>query len=272
MKTEGLSINLATVRKQYALKDGVEALVKHGVRGISPWREHVQEIGMAEAGRIIRHNGMKVTGYCRGGLFGSADAAGQQAVIDDNKRMIDEGAAIGADCLIMIGGGLAPGSRDIKAARGRYLDGMAAILPHARACGVALAVEPLHPMYAADRGCISLLSEALDVVDQLGEGTGVVIDAYHLWWDPDLERQIMRAKGRILAHHICDWLVPTKDILLDRGMMGDGVVDLPGLRRMVEAAGFHGYQEVEIFSAEDWWKRPGDEVIRTCIERYNTAC
>jgi sugar phosphate isomerase/epimerase len=137
---------------------------------------------------------------------------------------------------------------------------------------VALAVEPLHPMYAADRGCISLLSEALDVVDHLGEGTGVVIDAYHLWWDPDLERQIMRAKGRILAHHICDWLVPTKDILLDRGMMGDGVVDLPGLRRMVEAAGFHGYQEVEIFSAENWWKRPGDEVIRTCIERYNTVC
>ena len=125
---------------------------------------------MAEAARIIRHNGMKVTGYCRGGLFGSADAAGQQALIDDNKRMIDEGAAIGADCLVMIGGGLAPGSRDIKAARGRYLDGMAAILPHARACKVALAVEPLHPMYAADRGCISLLSEALDVCDQLGEG------------------------------------------------------------------------------------------------------
>ena len=151
--------------------------------------------GMAEAGRIIRHNGMKVTGYCRGGLFGSADAAGQQALIDDNKRMIDEGAAIGADCLMMIGGGLAPGSRDIKAARGRYLDGMAAILPHARACKVALAVEPLHPMYAADRGCISLLSEALDVCDQLGEGTGVVVDAYHLWWDPNLAQSIARAKG-----------------------------------------------------------------------------
>jgi sugar phosphate isomerase/epimerase len=272
MKTEGLSINLATVRKQYKLKDGVEAFVKHGVRGISPWREHVQEVGMAEAGRIIRGNGMKVTGYCRGGLFGSADANGQQALIDDNKRMIDEGAAIGADCLVMIGGGLAPGSRDIKAARGRYLDGMAAILPHARACGVALAVEPLHPAYAADRGCVSLLSEALDIVDQLGEGSGVVIDAYHLWWDPNLETQMKRAKGKILAHHICDWLVPTKDILLDRGMMGDGVIDLPGLRRMVEAAGFTGYQEVEIFSEKDWWTRPGDEVIRTCIERYNTVC
>src|SRR6186997_2221111 len=194
MKTEGLSINLATVRKQYGLKDGVEAFVKHGVRGISPWREHVQELGMAEAGRILRHNGMKVTGYCRGGLFGSADAAGQQALIDDNKRMIDEGAAIGAACMVMIGGGMPPGSRDIAAARRRYADGMAAILPHARQAKVALAVEPLHPMYAADRGCVSLLSEALDICEQLGEGSGVVIDAYHLWWDPDLEAQIARAR------------------------------------------------------------------------------
>jgi sugar phosphate isomerase/epimerase len=272
MKTEGLSINLATVRHQYDLKTGVEALVKHGIRGVSPWREHVQAVGAVEAARIIKQNGMQVTGYCRGGLFGGADATRQQALIDDNKRMIDEGAAIGADCLVMIGGGMAPGSRDIKAARGRYLDGMAAILPHARACGVALAVEPLHPMYAADRGCISLLSEALDVCEQLGPGTGVVIDAYHLWWDPDLEAQIARARGRILAHHICDWLVPTRDMLLDRGMMGDGVIDLAAIRRMVEAVGFTGYQEVEIFSAENWWKRPGDDVIRTCIERYNTVC
>src|SRR3954454_17647998 len=197
MKTEGLSINLATVRHQYNLKTGIEALVKHGIRGISPWREHVQALGDKEAARIIESNSMRVTGYCRGGLFGGADAAGQQALIDDNKRMIDEGAAIGADCLVMIGGGMAPGSRDIAAARKRYAEGMAAILPHARACGVALAVEPLHPMYAADRGCISLLSEALDLCDQLGACVGVVIDVYHLWWDPDLERQIARARGRI---------------------------------------------------------------------------
>ena len=272
MKTEGLSINLATVRHQFDLKTGVESLVRHGVRGVSPWREHVQAVGTAEAARIIRSNGMRVTGYCRGGLFGGADEAGQQALIDDNKRMIDEGAAIGADCLVMIGGGMAPGSRDIKAARQRYLDGMAAILPHARACGVKLAVEPLHPMYAADRGCISLLSEALDLCDALGAGVGVAIDVYHLWWDPNLAAQIKRAGARILAHHICDWLVPTKDLLLDRGMMGDGVIDLPGIRRMVEGAGFHGHQEVEIFSAEDWWKRPGDEVLKTCVERYNTVC
>jgi sugar phosphate isomerase/epimerase len=272
MKTEGLSINLATVRNQYDLKTGVEALVQHGIRGVSPWREHVQAVGAQEAARIIKSNGMTVTGYCRGGLFPAADAAGRQAAIDDNKRMIDEAAAIGADCIILIGGGLPAGSRDIAAARQMFADGMVAILPHARAAKVPLAIEPLHPMYAADRGCISLLSEALDLCDQLEAGVGVAVDAYHVWWDPDLARQVARAGPRILAHHICDWLVPTKDLLLDRGMMGDGVIDLPGLRRMVEAAGFRGYQEVEIFSAENWWKRPGDEVIRTCIERYNTVC
>ncbi len=272
MKTEGLSINLGTVRQQFDLKGAIEACRKLGITAISPWRDHVQAVGVAEAARIIKQNGMRLTGYCRGGLFPAADEAGRQAAIDDNKRMIDEAAAIGADCIILIGGGLPQGSRDISAARQMFADGMAAILPHARASKVPLAIEPLHPMYAADRACISTLAEALDMCDAFGKGVGVAIDAYHLWWDPDLQRQIARAGSRILAHHICDWLVPTKDMLLDRGMMGDGVIDLPGLRRMVEGAGFHGHQEVEIFSAENWWKRPGEEVLRTCIERFNTVC
>jgi len=137
-----------------------------------------------------------------------------------------------------------------------------------------LAIEPLHPMYAADRACINTLEQALDVCDALGEGIGVAVDVYHVWWDPKLAQQIARAgaAGQILAHHICDWLVPTRDLLLDRGMMGDGVIDLRAIRGMLEAAGFHGPQEVEIFSAEDWWKRPGDEVLATCIERYRSVC
>ena len=142
-----------------------------------------------------------------------------------------------------------------------FADGMAAILPHARACeGGARGRAAAPDVCGGPRLHLAAVGGARRRATQLGEGAGVVIDAYHLWWDPDLEAQIARAKGRILAHHICDWLVPTKDMLLDRGMMGDGVIDLPGLRRMVEAAGFHGYQEVEIFSAENWWKRPGDEV------------
>lgn len=272
MKTDGLSINLATVRQQFDLKTGVEACLRHGITAIAPWRDHIQAAGLGEAARIIRSNGMKVTGYCRGGLFPAADAAGRQAAIDDNKRMIDEGAAIGADCLILIGGGLPKGSRDIAGARDMFAEGLAAILPHARAARVPLAIEALHPMYAADRGCISTLAEALDLCDALDKGVGVAVDVYHLWWDPDLARQIARAGRRILAHHICDWLVPTKDLLLDRGMMGDGVIDLSGIRRMVEDAGFHGHQEVEIFSAENWWKRPGDEVLNTCVERFNSVC
>jgi sugar phosphate isomerase/epimerase len=272
MKTDGLSINLATVRKQFGLKDGVEACLKHGITAIAPWRDHIEAVGLAEAARIIKSNNMKVTGYCRGGLFPAANAAARQAAIDMNKQMIDEAAAIGADCIVMIGGGLPPGSRDLPAARDMFADGMAAVLPHARAAKVPLAIEPLHPMVAADRGCISTLGQALDICDALGKGVGVAVDVYHVWWDPELEKQIERARSRILAHHICDWLVPTKDLLLDRGMMGDGVIDLAEIRRMVEAAGFHGHQEVEIFSAENWWKRPGDEVLRTCVERYNTVC
>jgi len=272
MKADGLSINLATVRQQFDLKTGVEACLKHGITAIAPWRDHIQATGLREAAHIIHSNNLKVTGYCRGGLFPAADAAGRQAAIDMNKEMIDEAAAIGADCMVMIGGGLPPGSRDMKGARKMFAEGLAAVLPHARANKVPLAIEPLHPMVAADRGCVSLLCEALDICDALGEGVGVAIDVYHLWWDPNLERDIARAGARVIAHHICDWLVPTKDLLLDRGMMGDGVVDLPGIRRMVEAAGFHGHQEVEIFSAENWWKKPGDEVLRTCVERYNTVC
>jgi sugar phosphate isomerase/epimerase len=274
MKTDGLSINLATVREQWNFRDAVEACVRHGIKAISPWRDQVQAAGVKEAAAIIQANGLQVTGYCRGGLFPAADAAGRQAAIDDNKRMIDEAAAIRADCLVLIGGGMPQGSRDLAGARQMFADGMAAVLPHARAAKVPLAIEPLHPMYAADRGCISLLREALDLCDALGKGVGVAVDVYHVWWDPDLPRQIARAAmgRRILAHHICDWLVPTKDLLLDRGMMGDGVIDLKAIRRMVEDAGFHGAQEVEIFSAQDWWKRPGDEVLRTCIERYNSVC
>jgi sugar phosphate isomerase/epimerase len=151
-------------------------------------------------------------------------------------------------------------------------EGLAQILGHARAARVPLAIEPLHPMYAADRACVNTLKHALDICDQLGPGLGVAIDTYHVWWDPDLEEQIERARGRILAHHICDWLVPTRDLLLDRGMMGDGVIDFRRIRGWIESAGYAGAQEVEIFSAADWWRRPGDEVLKTCIERYNSVC
>jgi len=222
----------------------------------------------------VKANGLRVTGHCRGGMFPATDSTGLSAAIDDNKRAIDEAAALGADCLVMVVGGLPGASKDIAAARGMVADGLAAILPHARACAIPLAIEPLHPMYAADRACVNTLEQALDLCDALGAGTGVAIDVYHTWWDPKLSAQIARAgrNRQILAHHICDWLVPTRDLLLDRGMMGDGVIDLKWFRAEIERAGFHGPQEVEIFSAQNWWKRPGDDVIATCIERFRTVC
>jgi sugar phosphate isomerase/epimerase len=270
MSIEGLSLNLATVR-QWSFREAVEACARHGLAGIAPWREQVVALGPKEASRIVKANGLRITGYCRGGLFPAADAAGRQAAIDDNRRMIDEAATLEAEGIVVIGGGLPEGSRDLAGARNMFADGVAAVLPHARACKVPLALEPLHPMYAADRGCISTLSEMLDLCDALGEGLGVAVDVYHVWWDPTLAPQIARAGGRIIAHHICDWLVPTKDILNDRGMMGDGVIDLPGIHALIEAAGYRGVQEVEIFS-NDWWAKPGEDVLRTVIERFNSVC
>ena len=274
MSIRNLSINLATVRQQFTLGQAVDACLAQDITAIAPWRDQVHATGLAEAAEIIRSNKLRVTGLCRGGMFPAADKDGLAAAIDDNKRAIDEAVALQADCLVMVVGGLPKNSRDIGSAREMVADGLATILPHARANRMPLAIEPLHPMYAADRACINTLEQALDVCDLLGEGVGVAIDAYHVWWDPKLYAQIARAGagGRILAHHICDWLVPTRDLLLDRGMMGDGIIDLRSLRAAIEKAGYDGPQEVEIFSAENWWKRPGEEVIATCIERYLATC
>ncbi|MCT8999452.1 sugar phosphate isomerase/epimerase family protein [Chelativorans intermedius] len=275
MSLEGrLSINLATTRGSWGFAEAVEGCLRHGITAIAPWRDQVEAIGLKEAARIVEANGLRVTGLCRGGMFPAQDAAGRQANIDDNRRAIDEAKALNADCLVLVVGGLPGSSKDMPEARRQVAEGLAAILPHARSVGMPLAIEPLHPMYAADRACVNTLSQALDLCVELGEGIGVAIDVYHVWWDPELATQIARAgqMGAILAHHICDWLVPTRDLLLDRGMMGDGVIDLPAIRRMIEEAGFHGPQEVEIFSRDDWWKRPGDEVLATCVERFNTAC
>ena len=270
--TPGLSINLATIRQQCTLPQAVEVCLRHGVGGIAPWRDQVHAAGLTEAARIVRGSGLKVTGLCRGGMFPAATPEKRRETIDDNLRAIEEAAALGADCLVLVVGGLPEGSRDIAGARAMVAEGLATILPEARAASISLAIEPLHPMYAADRACVNTLRHALDLCDILGEGIGVAVDVYHVWWDPELATQIARAGDRVLAHHICDWLVPTRDMLLDRGMMGDGVIDLKGIRRMVEGAGFHGPQEVEIFSAENWWKRDPDEVIRTCIERFDAVC
>jgi len=270
----GISLNLATTRQVWGFAEAVDGCLRAGITAISPWRDQIAAIGLEEAARIVKANGIQVTGVCRGGMFPAETAAGRQANIDDNLRAIDEAAALNADCLVLVVGGLPGASKDIGAARQMVSEGIAAMLPHARASGVRIAIEPLHPMYAADRACVNTIDQALDICETLGETVGVAIDVYHVWWDPNLARAIARAgrMKRIFAHHICDWLVPTKDMLLDRGMMGDGVIDLPGIRAMIEAAGFFGPQEVEIFSQDNWWKKPGDEVLATIKERVATVC
>jgi sugar phosphate isomerase/epimerase len=271
---DGLAINLATVRKQWGFAEAVDGCLRHGITAIAPWRDQIEAIGLAEARRIVESNGVRVSCVCRGGMFTAGDTTALRAAIEDNKRAIDEAATLGADCLVLVVGGLPHGSRDLPAARRQVAAGIAAVLPHARANDVPLAIEPLHPMYAADRACVSTLAQALDLCDELDDGVGVVVDTYHVWWDPELPDQLARAGvgKRILAHHIADWLVPTRDLLNDRGMPGDGVIDFKGIRSAIERAGYSGPQEIEIFSTEHWWKEDGDDVLATCIERYRTIC
>ncbi len=257
-----LSLNTATVRRQWSLAQIIDGCARHGIRGISPWRDQVSALGLKKTASLIRANGVAVTGLCRGGFFTAKDWK------DDNLRAIEEAQVLGAQCLVLVVGGLPAGSKDLISARKQITEAIQAILPEARQAGVPLAIEPLHPMQAAERACVNTLEQALDICDALGEGIGVAVDVYHVWWDPKLEQQIRRAGSkRTLAYHICDWLVPTRDLLNDRGMMGDGVIDLPRIRGWVEAAGYSGFQEVEIFSELDWWKRDPDEVLATCKER-----
>ena len=276
-----LSLNTATVRKQGDLLQIIDACARHGIRAIDPWRDQVAAVGLDRAARAVREAGLELSGYCRGGMF-TSDAARRLEVRDDNRRAVDEAKALGAPCVVLVVGGLPqysrPGSaasRDIAAARGQVEDAIAEMMEYARGAKMPLAIEPLHPAYAADRACANTTKQALDICDRLDPGRtgalGVALDVYHIWWDPDVLPQIRRAgKDRLLAFHVCDWLVPTKDILNDRGMMGDGVIDIKSLRAAVEAEGFAGYSEIEIFS-ESWWTKPMDEVLRTCIDRHRTV-
>lgn len=269
-----LSINLATVRKRWDLREAVEGCARADIRAVAPWRDQVAAVGLAESARVIKDHGMRVTGLCRGGMFPAADAAERRTRIDDNRRAIEEAWTLGAECLVLVVGGLPPGSKDLVGARRMVEDGIGAVLTDAKAAKVPLAIEPLHPMYAGDRAVVNTTGQALDICDRLGnEGLGVALDVYHVWWDPEIEAQIRRAGAeRLCAFHVCDWLVPTADLLEDRGMMGDGVIDIPRLRALVEAQGYDACHEVEIFSRENWWRRDPDEVLRVCVERHAACC
>jgi len=277
-----LSINTATVRVQWKLDRIIQECARRGIRAIAPWREQVAVIGLPRIAALLQDTGIELTGYCRGGMFPGVTAEDRKRALDDNRRAVDEARELNAPCLVLVVGAL-PGAllgnplhKDIARSRSEVRDGVAALLEYARSVRLPLAIEPLHPMYAADRACVNTMEQALDLCDALDPersgALGVAVDVYHVWWDPKLQAQIERAgKKRLLAFHVCDWLVPTRELLNDRGMPGDGVIDIPRIRSWVEDAGFAGYSEVEIFSSENWWKRPGAEVLDTCIARHRSV-
>jgi len=265
-----LSLNQATT-KRWSVAEAVDGCAHGGIPAIGLWREQVAEVGLGQAAKLVADAGLRVSSLCRGGFLTAADEAGQRAALDDNRRAVDEAAALGTDTLVLVVGGLPPGSRDLAGARQLVADRIADLAPHAEAAGVQLALEPLHPMYCADRAVLSTLDQALELAAPFPASVvGVVVDAFHVWWDPRLLPAIAAAGERIASFQVCDWVLPLpSDALLARGMMGDGFVDFQVLREAVEAAGYQGDTEVEIFNA-DIWAAAGDDVLATMTRRYVT--
>jgi sugar phosphate isomerase/epimerase len=263
-----LSLNQATVRNLSAAQ-AAELCVRHGIAGIGLWRDKVAELGLAETAATIRAAGLHVSSLCRGGFFTHADQDARQAALADNTRAVAEAAALEADALILVSGGLVPGSRDLGLARRMIADGIASLVPIAREAGVRLGIEPLHPMFCADRCAISRLGEAVDLALQFpADVVGVVVDTYHVWWDSQLGADLARAVGRIVSYQLCDWVLPLPaEILLGRGHVGDGFIDFGAISAQVQAAGYSGYAEVEIFN-QQIWDAPPDETAATVRRRF----
>ena len=234
----------------------VKLYSQSGIRSVSPWRTKLESHNVSTQSfkRWLEDAGISVNGVCFCGSHGSLGTAGRQKQIDDNKKTIDFAVEIGAPSITTLAGGLVAGSKDLDYSRKFNMEALAELLEYAKQVGIILGLEPLHPMYAPDWSVVTGIREANDWCDQLGEGMGLIVDVYHAWWDPELKAEIQRAgeKNRIVAVHVSDWLVPTKDVLLDRGLMGDGVIDIPKIRQWLESAGYHGTYEVEIFSTDLW--------------------
>lgn len=265
-----LSLNQETI-KQWSLPELAEGCVKAGIGQVGLWRAPIQAYGVERTARLLADAGLTVTSLCRGGFFTALDPVERSRALDDNRRAVDEAAAVATDTLVLVSGGLPPGSSDLHGARERVADALAELGPYAAERGVRLAIEPLHPMFASDRCVVSTLAQALDLAERFpAEQVGVVVDTYHVWWDDQAPAQIARAGagGRIHSFQLADWITPLPaGVLLGRGQLGDGSVDFRAFRTQVEAAGFGGPIEVEIFN-EGLWAREGAEVLAEVAERY----
>ncbi|MGP5008245.1 sugar phosphate isomerase/epimerase family protein [Brachybacterium tyrofermentans] len=265
-----LSINRWTCRST-PIQDFLEATAAHDLEAVGLWRQDVEEVGVDALRRRVDDAGLRVSSLCRGGFLTAADETARAASLDDNRRAIDEAAALGAPTLVMVVGGITQEDKDIVTARERVAENIATLAPHAEQAGVTLSLEPMHPMFAADRAVLSTLDQALDIAEVSGsDAVGVIVDTYHVWWDPALEASIARAgaSGRLFSYQVCDWNLPlAAEPLFSRGYMGDGFIDFPSITRMVKAAGYTGDIEVEIFN-QDVWATPASEAIGIVTERY----
>ncbi|MEU0943899.1 sugar phosphate isomerase/epimerase family protein [Streptomyces canus] len=266
------SINQMTV-KQLSLPELVDACRELGVGNLGLWREPVQSYGVEQTAKLVRDAGLTVTTLCRGGFFTGIDPDERAAALDDNRRAVDEAATLGTDTLVLVSGGLPAGSKDLHGARERIADALAVLGPYAEECGVKLAIEPLHPMYASDRCVVSTLTQALDLAERFpARQVGVTVDTYHIWWDDNAPAQIARAGagGRIHTFQLADWTTPLPEgVLNGRGQIGDGAIDMREWQRYVEVAGYTGAIEVELFN-DALWARDGREVLAETAERFVT--
>jgi sugar phosphate isomerase/epimerase len=263
-----LSLNQRTTAS-WSLPEAIKGCIDAGLGAVGIWREQLAEVGLDEAGRLVDQSGLRVSTLCRGGFFTTADPTEAEAAEARNRDAIQEAAALNAAALVLVPGGLPPGDRDLQGARDRAARAIERLVPYAHELGVTLGIEPMNPIYAADRGVISTLAQALDIAERFEpEDVGVVVDTFHLWWEPGIADQVHRAGERIVSYQISDWITPLPvDTLLARGMMGDGHIDFAAFTRSVAKAGYRGDIEVEIFNA-DLWAAPPAEVVDTMAKRY----
>lgn len=266
-----LCVHTATT-KPWSIETAMDRYAAAGIPGITVWRDTLEGRDPVAVGRQLQDSGLQVVSLCRGGFFPALTETERRAAIDDNRRAIDEAAAIGAPMIVLVCG--AAVGQSLADSRSQIVDGIAAILPQAEAAGIRLAIEPLHPMYADDRSAINTMAQAHAACDRLDHPlVGIAVDVYHVWWDDTLPAQIAKAGelGRLFAFHLCDWLTPTSHLLTDRGLMGEGCIDLPAIRAMVEATGFTGFHEVEIFSTR-WWESDQEVFLEKIAKAYLEAC
>ncbi|MDZ4707704.1 MAG: sugar phosphate isomerase/epimerase family protein [Saprospiraceae bacterium] len=254
--------------KPWSIESAIQEYALQGISGITVWRNALENKNIQHTGHLIREQGLEIVSFCRGGFFPSTELSKRKQAIDDNKRVIDEAAVLGAPLIVLVCG--ADPGQSLQDSRNQIRDGILEILPHAQSAGIKLAIEPLHPMYAGDRSAINTLKQANDMASEINSGyVGIALDVYHVWWDPDLENEIQRcgSMDKLFAFHICDWKLNTTDLLNDRGLMGEGCIPIRHIRSQVEEAGFNGFIEVEIFSTI-YWSQDQKEYLSKIKQAY----